>query len=152
MKQIVVGVPDGVRDPQTYAVIGAAMEVHRLLGPGFVEPVYQEALSIELSERAIFYHREVELPIHYKGVRLAHHYRADFVCYREVLVEVKALRQLSGAEDSQIINYLAASRFGRGLLLNFGTQSLEFKRFLRPRAPLLSPRSLSASSAESVDP
>jgi len=124
------------------------MEVHRLLGPGFVEPVYQDALSIELSERAIPCHREVELPIHYKGVRLAHRYRADFVCYVEVLVEVKALRQLSSAEDCQLINYLAASRYGRGLLLNFGAQSLQFKRFLRPLR--LASSSLS-ESAQSVD-
>lgn len=152
MKQIVIGLPEDVRDPQTYRIIGAAMEVHRLLGLGFVEPVYQEALAIELSERAVPYDREVELPVHYKGIRLAHHYRVDFMCFGEVLVELKALNHLTTADQSQIINYLVASQLGRGLLLNFGVQSLRFERFLRPRSRLPSSPAQSAESAESVDP
>lgn len=116
------------RDEQTFAIIGAAMEVHRELGPGFLEAVYQDALAVELGLRGIPFQREVSLPVYYKGRKLASFYRADFVCYGEVLVETKALSQLTGADDAQIINYLKITRIVRGLLLNFGAPSLECKR------------------------
>jgi GxxExxY protein len=118
------------RDPQTRTIIGAAMEVHRQLGPGFLEAVYQEALAIELAERGIPFQREQELPIDYKGRRLSCKYRADFVCYEDIIVELKALQALSGNEEAQLLNYLKATRLERGLLLNFGRPSLEFKRFV----------------------
>ncbi len=118
------------RDERTYAIIGAAMEVHHHLGCGFREPVYQEALTIELGLRQITAHREVELPIIYKGQVLHTTYRTDFVCYDEVIVEIKALGKLSGTEEAQILNYLKASSLETGLLLNFGTASLEYKRFI----------------------
>jgi GxxExxY protein len=120
------------RDPQTRAIIGAAMEVHRQLGPGFLEAVYQEALAIELADRGIPFQREQELPIDYKGRRLPCKYRADFVCYEDIIVELKALQALSGNEEAQLLNYLKATRLERGLLLNFGRPSLEFKRFIFP--------------------
>ena len=117
-------------DPRTYAIIGAAMAVHAELGCGFLECVYQEALAIELSIRDIPYRREVELPILYRGRRLKATYRADFLCYDTVIVELKALKRLSGAEISQVINYLKAAGLQTGLLFNFGTPSLEYKRFV----------------------
>ena len=121
------------RDPRTFAIIGAAMEVHRELGCGFLEAVYHEALKIEFTNREIPFSHEVELPNLDKGQRLATTYRADFVCYGVVVVELKALSQLSGTEAAQILNYLKATRFEVGLLLNFGTSSLEHQRFVNSK-------------------
>ena len=118
------------RDLRTYAIIGAAMEVHKQLGCGFLEPVYQEALAIEFSKRSISFHREVTLPIFYKELRLATPYRVDFICSEDVAVELKALAKLSGTEEAQLINYLKASSLEIGLLLNFGIRSLEYRRFI----------------------
>lgn len=117
-------------DPRTYTIIGAAMEVHKQLGCGFLEPVYQEALSVEFGARQIPFRREVKLPIFYKEIRLDTPYRVDFVCFDEVAVEVKALTNLSPTEDAQLINYLKASGHEIGLLLNFGARSLMYKRFI----------------------
>ena len=118
------------RDPRTFAVIGAAMEVHRVLGCGFLEAVYQEALALEMQTRAIPHRREVELPVFYKGQRLTTQYKADFIAYDDVIVELKALAKLSGVEEAQIINYLKSSGLKVGLLINFGALSLEYRRFV----------------------
>ena len=118
------------RDPATYAIIGAAMEVHRQLGHGFLEAVYQEALALEMTARKIPFKREVSLPVEYKGQRLVCSYRADFVCYESIIVEMKAINQLTGADEAQLINELKATGLHRGLLLNFGAPSLEYKRLV----------------------
>jgi GxxExxY protein len=117
-------------DPETYAIIGTAMEVHRQLGHGFLEAVYQEALAIEMAARKIPFQREVPFPVEYKGQRLACSYRADFVCFESVVVELKAINQLTGADEAQLINELKATGLHRGLLLNFGAPSLEYKRLV----------------------
>jgi GxxExxY protein len=118
------------KDRQTHAIIGAAMEVHRQLGPGVLEAVHQQALAIEFSARTIPFLSEAELPVYYKGQRLACYYRADFVSYDEVIVELKALKVITGVEEAQVLNYLKATGLGRALLLNFGCPSLEFKRLV----------------------
>jgi GxxExxY protein len=122
------------------------MEVHRELGCGFLEAVYQEALAVELRLRTIPHRREVDLPVSYKGQRLNTTYRADFICYDRVIVELKALKRLSGVEEAQIINYLKATGMETGLLLNFGTPSLQYKRFVHSGSPP-ERRSKSAPSA-----
>jgi GxxExxY protein len=117
-------------DPRTFAIIGAAMEVHKQLGCGFLEAVYQEALALEFDGRNISFKREVCLPIQYKGRLLATAYCADFICFDSVVVELKALAQMSGTEEAQVINYLKATGYEVGLLLNFGGRSLQHRRMV----------------------
>jgi GxxExxY protein len=118
------------RDPQTYAIIGAVMEIHRQLGHGFLEAVYQEAAVIEFPLKQIPFEREIALPIRYKNILLPTYYRADFVCFSEIIVEFKALARLSTVEEAQLLNYLKATGLKRGLLINFGTSSLQYKRLV----------------------
>src|SRR6266478_7192163 len=118
------------RDRETFAIIGAAMEVHGELGRGFLELVYQTALALEFQERDIPFTAEVALPIRYKNKLLTCSYRADFVCFESVVVETKAISALTGADEAQLINELKASDLRRGLLLNFGAASLEHKRLV----------------------
>jgi GxxExxY protein len=137
-----------VRDPKTYAIIGAAMEVHRTLGYEFLEPAYQAALEVEFGLKAIPHAREVEMPIYYKCVPLGVKYRADFVCFGSILVELKSLDRLTRREEAQIVNYLAASGIAVGLLLNFGAARLQYKRFVGPSNRF----SIGSSSVTSVGP
>ena len=118
------------RDPRTYTIIGVAMEVHRELGPGFLEPVYHEALKVEFPRQQVAFLHEVDLPIFYKGRQLPTIYRADFICFGEVIVEIKALKALSGIEEAQAINYLKATGKEVALILNFGTESLQYIRLV----------------------
>jgi GxxExxY protein len=118
------------RDLETYAIIGAAMAVHKELGNGFLEPVYQEALAIEMKKLDIPYQREASLPVFYQGKQLNVSYRADFICFGTIILELKALSNMSGTEESQVINYLKATGLKKALLLNFGKPSLDYKRFV----------------------
>jgi GxxExxY protein len=118
------------KDPRTYELIGAAMEVHRELGCGFLEAVYQEAYAIELTKRGVPFRREVDLPVFYKGQKLNTAYRTDYICYDSIIIELKALSKAGKVEDAQAINYLKASGFTVGVLLNFGAASLEYQRFV----------------------
>lgn len=105
---------------ESYAINGAAMQVYNTLGPGFLEAVYQEALAIELTKRGIPFQREKELKIYYDGKELQQTYRADFVCYDDIIVEIKAVSELDGSHRSQVFNYLKATGFKLGILINFG--------------------------------
>jgi GxxExxY protein len=117
-------------DGLTYGIIGAAFQVHRTLGPGFLEAVYKEALSFELVERGIPFCGEAEVPVFYKGNRLKTSYPADFVCYDSIIVELKAISKLGDIETAQVLNYLRATGFQKALLFNFGAQSLEKRRLV----------------------
>ncbi|MCK6439349.1 MAG: GxxExxY protein [Planctomycetes bacterium] len=117
-------------DPQTHEIIGAAMEVHRILGHGFLEMVYQQALAREFTTRCIPFRREVALVIAYKNEPLDCAYKADFICHEEIIVETKAISALSGVDHAQLMNYLKATKLRRGLLLNFGSPRLQVKRMV----------------------
>lgn len=125
-----MGPSAGDRDPRTYAIIGAAMEVHSQLGCGFLEPVYQEAMGLELASRDIPFRAQAEKPVHYKGTRLTAYYKPDVICFESIIVELKALALIGGIEDAQVINYLKSTGFHVGLLLNFGARSLQYKRLV----------------------
>ena len=115
---------------EVYAIVGAAMEVHSVLGNGFLEAVYQSAFKLELKSRNIPFEVEKELPVFYKGQQLETSYRADVICYEKIIVELKALEKLTSKEESQILNYLHATGFRVGVLINFGSRGkLEWKRF-----------------------
>ena len=121
---------DLIYKDEAYEIIGAAMAVHRELGPGFLEAVYQEALEIEFKLRDIPYEREKLLNIDYKGHTLTKYYNADFVCYNKIIVETKAQRELTSIDEAQTYNYLKATGYKLGLLINFGERSLKYKRIV----------------------
>ena len=115
-------------DPQTHAIFGAAIAVHRKMGRGFLEHVYPPCLAIEFQRRKIPFEQEVLLPVAYDGIPLPVSFRVDFVCFGSVIVEVKALPSLTAREQAQLMNYLKASGMHRGLLLNFGSDVLGKQR------------------------
>ena len=116
---------------EVYTLIGAAMEVYNVLGPGFLESVYQEALEIELSIRGISFEAQQELNIRYKEHRLKQQYKPDFVISEKIIVEIKALNQLTSHDQAQLLNYLKATGLLVGVLINFGAEKdLEWKRMI----------------------
>jgi GxxExxY protein len=115
---------------EVYAIIGAAMEVHNEFGVGFLEPVYQEALEIEMKSRSIPYTAQQMIPIRYKNHVLKKSYVADFLAFNKIIIEIKAIDQLSGREEAQLLNYLKATQLELGLLINFGANKLEWKRMV----------------------
>ena len=116
---------------EAYKIIGAAMRVHSILGCGFLEQVYQEALEIEFEKQHIPFQREVSLAISYDGKILKKQYVADFTCYDKIIVELKALNSLESGHEAQVLNYLKATGLKLGLLINFGEKTLKYKRIIK---------------------
>ena len=117
---------------ESYDITGAAMHVYNTLGPGFLEAVYQEALAIEFKKRGIPYEQEKELKVVYDGQELKQTYRADFVCYGNIIVELKAVSELDNSHRSQVYNYLKATGYKLGIIFNFGSrEELQYERVVR---------------------
>ena len=114
----------------SFAIIGAAMEVHRILGPGFLESVYQAALEKELTLRGIPFQHEVELPVSYKG-DLVGIYKADLIIDSKIIVEIKGISKLNASHQAQALHYLAATGLELAILVNFGMSSLEYRRVVK---------------------
>ena len=115
---------------ETYEIIGAALAVYKELGAGFLEAVYQEAMEIELLEKEHPFKSQMPLRITYKGHPISKKYVADLVCFDKIIVELKATSRSSGFEEAQVLNYLKATGLRVGLLINFGSPRLEWKRFI----------------------
>ena len=117
-------------DNESFKIIGAAMAVHRELKNGFLEPVYQEALEIEFKTNQIPYEREKEINVYYKGNKLTKTYRADFLCYGSIIVELKAVKGIENSHISQTLNYMHATNMKKAIIINFGEPSLRFKTLI----------------------
>lgn len=118
------------REEDTYKIIGICMEVHRNLGPGLLEIIYKDALEIELKDNNIPFEREKEFLIQYKGKILPHKFYADFIINEDIVLEVKAIKEFSNEHIAQILNYMKLSDSEIGLLVNFQTKSLQYKRYI----------------------
>ncbi|MEN9876293.1 MAG: hypothetical protein RLZZ529_1290 [Bacteroidota bacterium] len=118
---------------ESYAIVGACMKVHRALGPGFLEAVYEEVVEKEFIIQKIPYKRQVQLNLYYEGVQLKKQYRADFVCYDSIIVELKAVTQIPSVFYAQLQNYLKCTNMELGLLINFSTPSLTYKRIVNSK-------------------
>ncbi|WP_281636291.1 GxxExxY protein [Flavobacterium marginilacus] len=115
---------------EAYTIIGLCMEVHKILGKGHSEKVYGDALEYEFRKNNVSYSRESKFNIEYKDIILPTYYFADFVIFDEIILEIKAIQELSNNEIKQTLNYLAASQNKLGLLVNFGEDSLKYKRII----------------------
>ena len=116
---------------EVFQVVGAALEVYYQLGRGFLEPIYQEGLQIELNHRQIPFESQMPLTVYYKGQVLEKTYKPDFICYGQIVAELKACEGLTGREVAQLLNYMKATRMRVGLLFNFGSAvRLEWKRYV----------------------
>ncbi|HVO73293.1 MAG TPA: GxxExxY protein [Ignavibacteriaceae bacterium] len=121
---------DLIHKEEVFKIIGICMEVHRRLGKGFLEIVYKDAIEYECKQKDIYYELEKEFLIHYKYVILPHKFFADFVLFNKIILEVKCCRGLVDEFMAQTLNYLAALKFRVGLIVNFGKESLEYKRIV----------------------
>ena len=115
---------------EAYQIIGAAMAVHNELGSGMREIVYGDALEIEFKLRVIPFQREQTFNVVYKGVELQHKFKCDFICFKNIIVELKAEKGLTDIDRSQIINYLKITKYPLGILINFGESSLKYERYI----------------------
>lgn len=115
---------------ESFAIIGACMKVHRTLGAGFLEAVYEEALEREFQNQQIPFKRQVKLSLYYDNLLMKKQYRADFICYDEIIVEIKAVSLIPTAFYAQLQNYLKCTNIELGMLINFGTSSLTYKRMI----------------------
>ena len=120
---------EGYREEETYKIIGICMEVHRNLGPGLLEVIYKDALEIEFRENNIPFEREKEFLIDYKGKILPHKFYVDFIVNEDIILEVKAVKEFSNEHVAQVLNYLKLANSEIGLLVNFQTKSLQYKRY-----------------------
>ena len=118
---------------EVYRIVGAAMNVSNTLGSGFLEAVYQEALEIEFQDSDVPFESQKRIQISYKNRVLNQDYIADFVCFDNIIVEIKAIKQITGIEEAQLINYLKATKLPLGLIINFGSPKLEWKRYANTR-------------------
>jgi GxxExxY protein len=116
---------------ECYDIIGACMDVANKLGCGFLESVYQEALCIEFAEQGIPFEKEKVMDVYYKGQLLSKKFIADFICFNKVIPELKAVESLRPEHTAQVLNYLKATGKTIGLLVNFGTAKLQYKRIIR---------------------
>lgn len=121
---------DIIYKDESYKIIGLCMKVHKELGAGFLESVYSEALEIEFMRNNIPYEKEKKLPVYYKDKALKKYFRADFLCYDKIVLELKATKYSVQADLSQTLNNIKATKFKLGILINFGTASLTYKRLV----------------------
>ena len=118
---------------EVYSIVGAALDVSNELGCGFLEAVYHEALEIEFENRKIPFESQKRINITYKNILLKKEYIADFFCYGQIVVEVKAIKKITVIEEAQLLNYLNAAKLPAGLIINFGVAKLEWKRYANTR-------------------
>jgi GxxExxY protein len=123
--------PEVIYKQESYKIIGACFEVHRELGCGFLEDVYHEALRVEFRTQGIPFEHEKKCPVYYKDTQLDKSYYADFVCYDHIIIEIKALSALCSRHEAQVLNYLKATRLRLGVLVNFGAETLSYKRLVK---------------------
>lgn len=122
---------DLIYKEESYRIIGAAMEVYNEMGSGFLEPIYQESFALELASIKVPFAEQVQIHVFYKGTQLKKEYKADYIAYDKIILEIKAQDKLTGKEDAQLINYLKATKLRLGLLINFGNPNvLEWKRIV----------------------
>lgn len=115
---------------EAYSIVGGCMAVHSQLGSGFLESVYSEALAKEFEKRKIPFEREKKIELFYDGNKMNKYFKADFICFDKIIVEVKSKTTLLKIDEQQTVNYLKATNYELGLLVNFGERSLKYKRFI----------------------